>query len=147
MARVSLRKHWWEVEIELEARGFEKLGYTYLWGDRRIVEDEEIWMNSDGRYILWVNHINAEWFLYKRIEDARDSLKLRGVEWQQKGLFGPEGQGRLGERVEQIWPSIGGAGRLIDNWRFLKVAVGDGIYYYELCRSGELPDDDIVLEC
>ena len=53
--------------------------------------------------------------------------------------------------IKQVWPSgvAPEEGEMYPrNWRFLKVELEDSsVGYYELCRSGELPEDDIVLEC
>jgi len=155
MARLSLRRSWSEITVKLYSLGWSFVGNTYLHDQKRVVVDEELWRYWDNpakAYILWVNHINAEWFLYRRL---RPSQKPRNVEWQTEGLFGPNGEGLSGETlVVQVWPSVDGSGEMYpDNWRFLRVELRDRkrgtIWreYYELCRSGELPDDDIVLEC
>jgi len=147
--RISMILDWGSVTLELRACGWKFVGYTYLWDDKRIVEDEELWISGDGHYILWVNHIDAVWFLYRRIERAEETLRLRGVGWQAEGLFGPDGEGRSDEtNIGQIWPSTEGTDEHHpDNWRFLKVEAGDGVYYYELCASGDMPEDAILLEC
>jgi len=120
---VSWVRDFEDVEFDIICEGFDIVGHS-ITEDGEENEDEYIYRSRDGKLILIINMIDAEWWLFLKRDKKPPLSKFKKVD-------------RVRLRDDLV--------ALITDGYFTFIESKSG--YYWRCDSGEIPDDDISTSC
>ena len=119
---------WDEVFFEPCEAGYQFLGHTWLPDQGREVVDEELWMDINKQFFLWIDYINIVAMLYKRVDSVPDDII-----WERLNKFGKQ---------PEIYVSTD------EKQRYIKVIMqGETLYFRKCIVADDFIEEGIPIEC